>query len=403
MNPDAGPLAPPRDAIAAVTHPDPYPYYARLLAERPFAFAAESAMYVAASAGACEAVLANPACGVRPVAEQVPRALAGGAIAGLWSRWARMSDGARHVSLRSALVPPLSELSLGDTALAVAQAARGLLDGVSHAPRTWLDRFIDELAPRTLARLLGFAADDLPRIADECRSLVRATGANADAAAIARGEAAAGELRRAVRELARRPEPALPGMAHRLLAQFQARQLDEDDSLANAIALLWQSFDAGGAGLGNAIVALARRPELRARVARERQLLPALVAECLRFDPAVHNTRRFVAQPVTLFDLALAPGDTILVLLAAANRDPARFNEPDRLELERDGGATLAFGSGAHHCPGANLAGAIMGAGIAALLDAQVERGFAWDELADVVYRPLPNVRIPAFAAAPPH
>ena len=87
---------------------------------------------------------------------------------------------------------------------------------------------------------------------------------------------------------------------------------------------------------------------------------PALVAsaveELLRYDGPVHATARTATCNVELGGVTIKQGQEVLALLAAANRDPARFADPDRLDLARDDGAHLTFSHGIHFCLGASLA-----------------------------------------------
>jgi cytochrome P450 len=147
--------------------------------------------------------------------------------------------------------------------------------------------------------------------------------------------------------------------------------------------------------LGNSLVALAREPGLRQEIGSRWELLPGLVAEVARHDPAVHNTRRYVAAPTQLAGLALAPGDTVLLVLAAANRDPALNPAPATFALMRAERRCLGFGHGPHGCPGEALACTVASAGLEALLgnglDVDALRARGWD------YRPSVNVRVPVF------
>src|SRR3982751_4191775 len=97
----------PRDPVAAVIHPDPYPYYADLVARQPLARHEPLGLWVAASAAAVSAVLTDPKCRVRPSAEPVPAALVGSPAAEIFGRLVRMNDGARHAPMKSAVTPTL--------------------------------------------------------------------------------------------------------------------------------------------------------------------------------------------------------------------------------------------------------------------------------------------------------
>src|SRR5262245_25363476 len=93
-------VTPPATPLAAVPHPDPYPYYATLVANTPLARDATLGLWVAASAEAVTAVFTSERCRVRPRDEPVPKALVGTAVGEIFSRLVRMNDGPRHAALK---------------------------------------------------------------------------------------------------------------------------------------------------------------------------------------------------------------------------------------------------------------------------------------------------------------
>jgi len=164
---------------------------------------------------------------------------------------------------------------------------------------------------------------------------------------------------------------------------------------ANLVGLLSQTCEATAGLLGNSLAALAREPGLRRKIGDRLDLLPALVAEVARHDPAVHNTRRFVVEATRVAGQALAPGDALLLVLAAANRDPALNPAPATFALMRAEHRCLGFGHGGHGCPGQALATSLAAAGLQALLAGGLDTGAllqrGWH------YRPSVNARIPVF------
>jgi cytochrome P450 len=109
--------------------------------------------------------------------------------------------------------------------------------------------------------------------------------------------------------------------------------------------------------LGNGMLTLLRHPAILERLRNEPDLIPAAVKEMLRYEPPVH----FLPSRTTLDEIPLAGttiprGVVVTLALAAGNRDPARFTEPDRFDPERPDNAHLGFGSGIHSCFGAPLA-----------------------------------------------
>jgi cytochrome P450 len=91
-------------------------------------------------------------------------------------------------------------------------------------------------------------------------------------------------------------------------------------------------------------------------VAADPSLLPALVEECLRYDPSVTATPRRAREDTTIGGTRIAAGDRLVLSISGANRDPARFPDPDRFEIGRPDNEPVAFGGGVHYCLGAALA-----------------------------------------------
>jgi cytochrome P450 len=108
--------------------------------------------------------------------------------------------------------------------------------------------------------------------------------------------------------------------------------------------------------IGNGVLALLRAPDQLERLRRSPELVAAAVDELLRFDGPVQMTQRIATEDLDLAGCRVRAGDEILLVLGAANRDPAVFVEPHRLDVARDARRHVAFGGGIHHCLGAALA-----------------------------------------------
>ncbi len=377
-------MQPPSDPVAAVTHPDPYPYYAALL-QRPFHRDGALGLWVAASAEAATAVLASPACRVRPPSEPVPPPLRGGAVGDLFGRLVRMTDGDAQARAKRAVAAAL-DIPADTVAAEARRRAMALVDdGLS------LDALMPALPMHVVGALLGFAPDRLSEVADRMRDIVAAIAPGASPEAIGAGHEAAARMVALTEDLL---ETGGDGLA-RYLRDAAEREGGIDPAVvtANAVGFLFQARDAGAGLLGNAIVTLGAWPELRRAAAADRTLLPGLVQEVLRCDPPAQNTRRFVAEDTGIAGQALRAGDAILVVFAAANRDPTLNRDPDRFDPARPERRLLTFGHGRHACPGEEIAAAIAVAGLDALLD----RFTAWPER-PAGYKPSPNIRMPRFA-----
>jgi cytochrome P450 len=109
--------------------------------------------------------------------------------------------------------------------------------------------------------------------------------------------------------------------------------------------------------VGNGLLALLRQPDQLARLRDRPDLLPNAVNELARFDGPNQFVRRIAVQPMALGDRGVAAGDVLYLGIGAANHDPSRWPEPDRVRVDRpDAAQHVQFGSGIHHCLGAHLA-----------------------------------------------
>ncbi|MGW0556186.1 cytochrome P450 family protein [Streptomyces sp. NPDC002926] len=138
--------------------------------------------------------------------------------------------------------------------------------------------------------------------------------------------------------------------------------LTENEAAAMAFILLFAGFETTVNLIGNGVYALLRNPGQRERLqvslaAGESELLETGVEELLRYDgPVELATWRFATRPLSIGGQDIAAGDPVLVVLAAADRDPERFTDPDTLDLSRRDNQHLGYGHGVHYCLGAPLA-----------------------------------------------
>ncbi|MFR0353048.1 cytochrome P450 family protein [Streptomyces sediminimaris] len=145
-------------------------------------------------------------------------------------------------------------------------------------------------------------------------------------------------------------------------ASDHGEHLTENEAAAMCFVLLFAGFETTINLIGNGTYALLRDPGQRARLQEavehgDTALLDTAVEELLRYDgPVELATWRFATEPLAIGGQRVATGDPVLVVLAAADRDPARFTEPDTLDLSRRDNPHLGYGHGIHYCLGAPLA-----------------------------------------------
>ena len=131
--------------------------------------------------------------------------------------------------------------------------------------------------------------------------------------------------------------------------------LTDDELLAN----VWLLFAAGHETtrnlIGNGLLALHRNPGQLARLRLDPSLIPSAVTELLRYDSPVQFVGRTAFEDTDIAGTTIAEGQVVLCLVGAANRDPAKFDEPDLLDFGRSNNRPLSFGGGIHFCLGAQL------------------------------------------------
>jgi cytochrome P450 len=316
---------------------------------------------------------------VRPAAEPVPRALVGSAAGELFGHLVRMNDGAAHMRLKPGVAARVASIDPTRVLEHGARWAQHLADELRPVARP--ERIVDfalRLPVYVVAGVLGVAPEALPRAATWTGEFVACLAPGATAEQVERGKAAAAQLVALVGALLKRE-----GL---------------DAVVANTVGYLSQAYEATAGLVGNTLLALAREAQVREEVRAEPQNLAWVVREVARHDPPVQNTRRFLAEDAVVGGQAMKAGETVLLVLAAANRDPAVNPHPERFDPRRRERTIFTFGLGAHACPGEAMATAIAQAGVARLLAAGLEP----ERLAaGARYRPSVNTRIPLFAVRP--
>jgi cytochrome P450 len=152
----------------------------------------------------------------------------------------------------------------------------------------------------------------------------------------------------------RKPGPDL--VSALVAAHEESDALDANELLAFVILLLLAGNETTTNLIGNGTLALGRHPDQMELIRREPSLLARAIEEMLRYDGPVQSTARFAANNIEIGGTFFPAGFGVFVILAAANRDPAKFPDPDRFDVTREPNEHLAFGEGIHFCIGAPLA-----------------------------------------------
>ena len=340
---------------------DPYPAFHRLRAEdpvhrHPFGF------YVLTRYDDVLAFLRDPRFG-KSGYQALFESRFGGGPEGSWLALSMLfRDPPDHTRLRAlvskAFTPRVVETLRGR----VQDIVDRLLDRAADAPRMDV---IDELAyplpVAVISELLGVPDEDSEAVKEWSRDVARAIDAIAlpvGPDVIERGRRATAAMAEYFRSLSgeRRRRPGSDLLSGLVEAEEAGDRLTERELLATCVLLYVAGHETTVNLIGNGLLALLRHPVERRRLQGDPGLLPGAIEELLRYDGPVQRTGRMAACDAEIGGVPIPEGSLVLGLLGAANRDPARFDEPDRLDLGRDEPRHLAFGAGIHYCLGGPLA-----------------------------------------------
>ncbi|MBS0967366.1 cytochrome P450 [Nissabacter archeti] len=347
----------PSDPIAAVTHPDPLTVYRQLAGTGPLgAFPPFAAVTLSPALAA--AALTHPLLGVRPPDAPVPPALQDSAAGTVFAALVRMRDGAAHAPLKAALSAALESIPAESVAATARRLAGQLARDLPLLPAA-LTRFCYALPVCVIADFIGLPPVCRTALVDEVLALVRCIAPGGTPEQLAAGS-------RAAEALLARMAHCTPGPLWQALATACEREgiTDRAQVPLNLVGLLFQACE-GTAGLIGQSMQGEGTPAAR-------------LAQVLRDTPPIQNTRRVAQADTVLGGALLSKGDQVLVVLGAP-----------------DAAGTLAFGAGAHACPGRHWAMAIAEAAVAHLLACPAQRLHT----AACHWRVSANARVPEFIA----
>lgn len=277
------------------------------------------------------------------------------------THWAVFVDPPDHTRLRGLMNRAFTPRAIASLEAGIAAIVEHLID--EFAERDEIDLIADFAYPlpaTVIAGILGVPPTDIHRFKDWSHDLAAFVGgaqAMPDKYARAcRGIAEMdGYFRAIVR--ARRQAPAQNDVIGALVAAEESgRVMSEDELVATAILILFAGHETTTNLIGNGMLALLRHPAELQRLRDQPALGDRAVEEMLRYDGPAASVTRVARQDMKIAGTRVAAGDRLFLMLNAANRDPAVFPDPDRLDITRTGPQNLAFGYGPHYCVGAPLA-----------------------------------------------
>ena len=268
-----------------------------------------------------------------------------------------------HTRLRGLVAKAFNAKRIAAMRPAVQRLVNRLLDTL--APRGAMDVARDYAYPipaTIIADMLGIPDADREHFGFLSNEIIRwGTGIDPSLDQKARHRKAAAarhEFDAYLRELAevKRNAPADDLTTDLVRAEDEHGALDDEELTQNVRLLFMAGHETTVNLIGNALVALHRHPAQLARLTADPALMPKAVEEFLRFDSSVQQLPRVVQEPVEVAGQRLEPGEMVICLLGAANRDPDVYEDAESLDIERPFVRSKSLGGGIHFCLGAQLA-----------------------------------------------
>ncbi|HZQ83814.1 MAG TPA: cytochrome P450 [Acidimicrobiales bacterium] len=286
--------------------------------------------------------------------------LTGGNAAGMLAAPTMLNtDPPDHERLRGPVARAFTPRSVNALAPRMAGVARDLLAPLADGAEFDVVADLAERLPvLVIAEMLGVGTDDLADFVAWSHGLMGVLDMFAPPETLEHARDCSKQLHDyfAAEVARRRDQPGEDDLVGRLVAANSDGKLSESELLAACVLLLLGGNETTTKLITNAALALARNPAERARLVAEPELLPTAVDEVLRYDTAVQANGRVTTEAVAFAGVDLPKGALVVALLAAANRDPDKFDDPARFDVGRDPNPHLSFSRGIHHCLGASLA-----------------------------------------------
>jgi len=337
---------------------DPHPTYHRMRAEAPIHYVPELDEYVLLRFEDCERVLRDPSMSSDSSRRNVQvRIGATQATAGRVPSMLFM-DPPDHTRLRKLVSKAFTPRTVERLRPHVAELVDQMLDAIDPSGFDLIESLGYPLPVTVICELLGIPTADQHRFGPWSSAVSRMLDADLTEDDIQAGVLAFMEIMSYLDGILeeRRAHPRDDLLSALIAAEEEGDRLSEEELRSTVLLLFVAGHETTTNLIGNGITALLRHRDQWERLVADPSLAPGAVEEVLRFDGPVHLTGRTATVTSEVGGVTVEPGQGLLVLIAAANRDPARFPDPDRLDIGRTDTHHLAFSQGMHYCLGAALA-----------------------------------------------
>jgi len=347
---------------------DPYPTYTRLLEEGPLHYVNVGTKWAVWSIFAhaeCSALAKDPRLSAKRAQQMLlPLPLSRQAefteLARMFGLWLIFMDPPEHTRLRKLLNKGFSPAAVEALRPKVEEIVDRMLKPLEHGSEVELMReFANPMPVRIISELVGVPQAEHDKFVNWSRAVAAFRGTPNPTVEQAKGAqdaliALTDFFRKTVAD--RRRNKGIDLISLLIDIEEEGEVLTEEELYAQCIALLFAGHETTRNLIGNGMYTLLRHPQETAELRENPDIIRTAVEEILRFESPVQFTARVLKEDIEVCGQRIPKKWTILCMLGAANRDPKRFKDPNRLDLKRLNNQHLAFSAGPHFCIGAQLA-----------------------------------------------
>ena len=281
------------------------------------------------------------------------------AMAGTASNVLLFIDPPDHTRIRNLVSRSFTPKAVAGWRPRIEQVVDELLDEAAERGRLEIiSEYGFQVPVIVICELLGVPTEDRDRFGPWSSDASRLLDGDIDQETMMRGAAGALQLINYLNPLIeeRRHHPHDDLLSRIVQSEENGETLSEEELRSLTLLLFVAGHETTMNLIGNGMKALLQHPDELRRLRDDPSLITTTVEEVLRFDGPVHVTGRIPTQDLEVSGQLFTKGSQVVTLLAAANRDPAEFPDPDRFDVSRQPNHHLAFSKGIHHCLGASLA-----------------------------------------------
>jgi len=341
-------------------HPDPYPLLHRLRTDDPVHFSAFINGWVLTRYADAITFLRDRRFSRVAFLDKMRAKFGDQPILELQAGELAFNDAPNHTALKGLAAKAFSPNAIAAARPRLEARVDEMLEGLAGAGHMDLIAdFAYPLPADAISAMVGVPREDWPMLRGFVDGVILSRGIVRTPAMMAEGDRSARQFMEYLRTLVkeRRARPQADLMSAMIAAKERERRLSDDEVVTMAEQLFTAGHGTTRNLIGSAVLALMQNPAEFDRLRANPGLIESAVEEALRYDsPTQAPNPQVATEDLEIGGRKISRGEVVTVLIGAANRDPAKFPDPDRFDIARADGEHLAFSHGAHYCLGASLA-----------------------------------------------